>query len=750
MQRENDNTHQVQPVYQQGQRIFRNAENFVNNQGIQQTSGSKSHISAQYASILQAQESGSDQFHNENGLLENLRSNIWTCSVKTAAELKNLTVSTEEQKKQIQKFLEVQESREKNVSEAKHRNEAMGLELQISQRNLQELEAQGALIQDVCADLQQHCISTAVTLEKCVQAKECIVQYYDHIRQQLKADDELYKMQKDESRNKEELWRHHALEKIEMRRKDKVLAEKVRMEMDQKIDEVVAKLIALQQQNVVLSDRIRQKTAKKENLVSKIEQELQDVNEKVSRIQQMNVELTAVTEGQRSYITKLETSLQDVTNDKDLGKNSVLHLQQVIGKAEERKQIVSEELGQAKARALALEVENHELNCILERKGNLKAELISQLEQYELELKDMKGILCELQESCENKKEEINSLQEQLQAKQLEQDSLTSEYKSKIMDMEEGIESEKKKSCDMDSELQREEQTASELLCSLEEIRVSNSSMEQECEVLTEDIASTRSRTEELQVLAKEETEQKEMVVKELKAVEISLQELRSSLADHNKMHEEFIQHVTKDKTETDEELKNALNRLHNSNANYDCMVQETMILVNESRQSYVQHIEMKETALTACKNEFLSLTKQVERASAEKDRIAAKVKGELKTLEDTLNQLEGKLSKKKADNQPQAASTPVSLILPQSEQISSLGNQQLMRGILKSPVAESVDKNKQVQFFGLSSDSDSSLLDVPIFSKPHVTSMNMQKRPASNDDCTLYAQKVKISCTYD
>lgn len=59
----------------------------------------------------------------------------------------------------------------------------------------------------------------------------------------------------------------------------------------------------------------------------------------MSRIQQMNVELTAVTEGQRSYITKLETSLQDVTNDKDLGKNSVLHLQQVIGKAEERKQV---------------------------------------------------------------------------------------------------------------------------------------------------------------------------------------------------------------------------------------------------------------------------------------------------------------------------------------------------------------------------------------------------------------------------
>lgn len=98
--------------------------------------------------------------------------------------------------------------------------------------------------------------------------------------------------------------------------------------------------------------------------------------------------------------------------------------------------------------------------------------------------------------------------------------------------------------------------------------------------MLREDIASTRSRTEELQVLAKEETEQKEMVVKELKAVEISLQELRSSLADHNKMHEEFIQQVTKDKTETDEELKNALNRLHNSNANYDCMVQVCSKLV--------------------------------------------------------------------------------------------------------------------------------------------------------------------------
>lgn len=94
-----------------------------------------------------------------------------------------------------------------------------------------------------------------------------------------------------------------------------------------------------------------------------------------------------------------------------------------------------------------------------------------------------------------------------------------------------------------------------------------------QCEVLREDIANTRSRTEELQVLAKEETEQKEKVVKELKSVEISIQELRSSVAERNKIHEEFIQKVTKDKTETDEELKNAKNRLHTSNANYDCMV---------------------------------------------------------------------------------------------------------------------------------------------------------------------------------
>jgi hypothetical protein len=43
------------------------------------------------------------------------------------------------------------------------------------------------------------------------------------------------------------------------------------------------------------------------------------------------------------------------------------------------------------------------------------------------------------------------------------------------------------------------------------------------------------------------------------------------------------------------------------------------MTLVTESRQSYAQHIEMKDAALTACRNDFHSLTQQMEEASAEK-----------------------------------------------------------------------------------------------------------------------------------
>jgi hypothetical protein len=145
MQRENIISSQTQPdVYQQRRRIrkeIRHTENLVINQEIKQTSESQNHAFADYASTSQAPESERDQLHNEHGMLENVKSNIWTCSVKTIAELRNLILSTEQQKKRVQKFLKVQESREKNVAEAKHRNEAMGLELQMSQRNLQELEA---------------------------------------------------------------------------------------------------------------------------------------------------------------------------------------------------------------------------------------------------------------------------------------------------------------------------------------------------------------------------------------------------------------------------------------------------------------------------------------------------------------------------------------------------------------------------------------------------------------------------------
>jgi methionine-rich copper-binding protein CopC len=61
-------------------------------------------------------------------------------------------------------------------------------------------------------------------------------------------------------------------EEVEERKKNKVLAEKVKMEMGQKIEEVSAKIIALQQKNMALEDAIRQKTAKRQNLVSKVMQ----------------------------------------------------------------------------------------------------------------------------------------------------------------------------------------------------------------------------------------------------------------------------------------------------------------------------------------------------------------------------------------------------------------------------------------------------------------------------------------------
>lgn len=62
-------------------------------------------------------------------------------------------------------------------------------------------------VQNICNELQQHCNPVAVTLENCVQAKDCIVHYYEHIRQQFKEEDELFKAQKVQLRNKEEHWK---------------------------------------------------------------------------------------------------------------------------------------------------------------------------------------------------------------------------------------------------------------------------------------------------------------------------------------------------------------------------------------------------------------------------------------------------------------------------------------------------------------------------------------------------------------
>jgi soluble cytochrome b562 len=95
-----------------------------------------------------------------------------------------------------------------------------------------------------------------------------------------------------------------------------------------------------------------------------------------------------------------------------------------------------------------------------------------------------------------------------------------------------------------------------------------------QCEVLREDITKTRSRIAELQVQANEETEHKQETVEELKGVETCLQELQSSLAESNKTHDEFILKVTREKCETDEELKNAEHGLQSSIVSHDCMLQ--------------------------------------------------------------------------------------------------------------------------------------------------------------------------------
>jgi hypothetical protein len=61
------------------------------------------------------------------------------------------------------------------------------------------------------------------------------------------------------------------LEEVEERKKNKILAEKVKMEMDQKLAEVSAKIIAMEK-NVALEEKIRQKTAKRQKSVSKMTQ----------------------------------------------------------------------------------------------------------------------------------------------------------------------------------------------------------------------------------------------------------------------------------------------------------------------------------------------------------------------------------------------------------------------------------------------------------------------------------------------
>jgi hypothetical protein len=66
---------------------------------------------------------------------------------------------------------------------------------------------------------------------------------------------------------------------------------------------------------------------------------LEEVNEKVKNAQQKNEELGAEEETQKSFITKLEISQQEVTSDNDLLKNKILCLQQAIYEAGERKQV---------------------------------------------------------------------------------------------------------------------------------------------------------------------------------------------------------------------------------------------------------------------------------------------------------------------------------------------------------------------------------------------------------------------------
>jgi hypothetical protein len=87
-------------------------------------------------------------------------------------------------------------------------------------------------------------------------------------------------------------------------------------------------------------------------------------------------------------------------------------------------QALSEGLEQTKTRTVDLQVANRELDSVLEQKMNVKLDLVRELEQCELEMKNMDGILCEIQDSCGKRQEDIRRLQEQLQAKQYVQSKL--------------------------------------------------------------------------------------------------------------------------------------------------------------------------------------------------------------------------------------------------------------------------------------------------------------------------------------
>jgi hypothetical protein len=130
---------------QQGRDLnnIRKDENSSINQEIQQTSEIQSCVLAECnQTSQQASEAERNQFYEEQRIMENMISSIFSCNIAVAEEMRKLIASTEEQKKQIRDFLVIQESREMNVAEAKHHNEALDLELQISQKNIHELETQ--------------------------------------------------------------------------------------------------------------------------------------------------------------------------------------------------------------------------------------------------------------------------------------------------------------------------------------------------------------------------------------------------------------------------------------------------------------------------------------------------------------------------------------------------------------------------------------------------------------------------------